>query len=168
MKQLEPTIKKIGENTFAITPFSAFRAANLTGELASTLAPLAGAFAPLLGSAFDNGGDQDSGKGLMDIDAGEAAKAISSCAGLSGDKLELLTKKLLLGGHIAVEFEEDGKRKREKLDADIANELFCGEVQDMFVLCFHVIQLNFNGFFKRLALQSGGEASATSQARPIL
>ena len=168
MRQLEPTIKKVGENTFAITPFSAFRAANLTGELASTLAPLAGAFAPLLGQALNNGGDANSGEGLMDIDAGEAAKAISNCSGLSGDKLELLAKKLLLGGHIVAEFEEDGERKKEKLDSDLANELFCGEVQDMFVLCFYVIQLNFNGFFKRLATQSGKEESATSQQRPIL
>ena len=173
MRQLEPTIKKVGENTFAITPFSAFRAANLTGELASTLAPLAGAFAPLIGQSLNDGGEGNSGKsltdkGLMDMDAGEAAKAISQCSGLSGDKLELLTKKLLLGGHIVAEFEEDGERKKEKLDADLANELFCGEVQDMFVLCFHVIQLNFNGFFKRLATQSGEEESATNQPRPML
>ena len=167
MRQLEPTIKKVGENTFAITPFSAFRAANLTGELASTLAPLAGAFAPLLGQAMNSNGESDSG-GLMDIDAGEAAKAISNCSGLSGDKLELLAKKLLLGGHIVAEFEEDGRTKKEKLDIDLANELFCGEVQDMFVLCFHVIQLNFNGFFKRLATQSGEEESATKQPRQML
>jgi hypothetical protein len=43
---------------------------------------------------------------------------------------------------------------------DIVNEIFCGDVQDMFILAFYVIRLNFNGFFKRLAGPSGkaGEA----------
>ena len=147
MKQMEPTVAKVGDNKFYITPFPAFKAANLTGELASTLAPLLGVLTPLVNDESD---------GLMNMDVSVAAQAMAGCSALSGDKLEILMRKLLLGGHIVVEIEnENGEIEPERLDMDIANELFCGEVQDMFILCFHVIKLNFNGFFKRLANPSG-------------
>lgn len=150
LKQVEPTVEKVGGNKFYITPFSAFKAANLTGELASVLAPLLSAFAPLV-----NDGN------LMDVDAGKAAEAMANCTAINGDKLEKLTKKLLLGGHITVELtNEEGETEGERLNEDLANEIFCGDVQDMFVLCFHVIQLNFNGFFKKFAALSGKEGSA--------
>jgi len=149
MKQLEPTKVNVGEMKFYITPFPAFKAANLTGELASVLAPLLGAFATLVGS-------DDEESSLMDIDAGKAAEAISGCTAISGDKLELLMQKLLIGGNIVVEApNEEGEIEPQRLDMDLANELFCGEVQNMFVLCFHVIKLNFNGFFKKFAILSG-------------
>ena len=35
------------------------------------------------------------------------------------------------------------------------DELFCGEVEDMFVLMWYVIQVNFSGFFKKLAARFG-------------
>ena len=167
LKQLEPTFETIGENTFAITPFPAFKAANLTGELASVLAPLMGALAPLASGVKvgENGTDAS----LLDIDASKAAEALSNCAGISGDKLETLMKKLLIGGNISVEYEnEGGERVKERLNADLANELFCGDVQDMFLLCWYVIRLNFNGFFKRLAARSGTAKSTEPTARPIL
>ncbi len=153
LKQMEPTKEKVGGYNFYIKPFAAFKAANLTGELASVLAPLLGALAPLVS-------DQKEGS-LMDIDAAQAAEALSNCTNISGDKMEKLMQKLLLGGHIVVELpDEEGETKAERLDMDIANEIFCGEVQDMFILCFHVIKLNFNGFFKKIAGLSGKVGSA--------
>ena len=153
LKQMEPTKETVGGYNFYIKPFAAFKAANLTGELASVLAPLLGALAPLVS-------DQKEGS-LMDVDAAQAAEALSNCTNISGDKMEKLMQKLLLGGHIVVELpDEEGKTKAERLDMDIANEIFCGEVQDMFILCFHVIKLNFNGFFKKIAGLSGKAGSA--------
>lgn len=153
LKQMEPTKETVGGYNFYIKPFAAFKAANLTGELASVLAPLLGALAPLVS-------DQKEGS-LMDIDAAQAAEALSNCTNISGDKMEKLMQKLLLGGHIVVELpDEEGEFKPERLDMDIANEIFCGEVQDMFILCFHVIKLNFNGFFKKIAGLSGKAGSA--------
>lgn len=161
MKQLEPVMEMVGGTNFYITKFPAFKAANLTGELASVLAPLLGALVPLVGSSDD---------GLMDIDAGKAAEAISGCSAISGDKLEKLMQKLLLGGHIVVEVQNDNYEiEPQRLDMDLANEIFCGEVQDMFILCFHVIKLNFNGFFKKFAGLSGKEGPAKEKApRKIL
>ncbi len=153
LKQMEPTMETVGGYNFYIRPFAAFKAANLTGELASVLAPLFGALAPLVS-------DQKEGS-LMDVDAAQAAEALSNCTNISGDKMEKLMQKLLLGGHIVVELpDEEGKTKAERLDMDIANEIFCGEVQDMFILCFHVIKLNFNGFFKKIVGLSGKAGSA--------
>lgn len=159
LKQMEPTAEEVGGIKFYITPFPAFKAANLTGELASVLAPLLGALAPLVESA----GDAGSGS-LMDVDARKAAEAMANCTALDGDRLEKLARKLLTGGNIAFEEEdENGNREPRRLDTDLANELFCGEVQDMFVLCFHVIKLNFNGFFKKLATQFGKEKSGVAK-----
>lgn len=156
LKQMEPTKETVGGYNFYIKPFAAFKAANLTGELASVLAPLLGALAPLVS-------DQKEGS-LMDVDAAQAAEALSNCTNISGDKMEKLMQKLLLGGHIVVELpDEEGEFKPERLDMDIANEIFCGEVQDMFILCFHVIKLNFNGFFKKIAGLSGKAGSAISK-----
>lgn len=153
LKQMEPTKETVGGYNFYIKPFAAFKAANLTGELASVLAPLLGALAPLVS-------DQKEGS-LMDVDAAQAAEALSNCTNISGDKMEKLMQKLLLGGHIVVELpDEEGEFKPERLDMDIANEIFCGKVQDMFILCFHVIKLNFNGFFKKIAGLSGKAGSA--------
>ena len=153
LKQMEPIKETVGGYNFYIKPFAAFKAANLTGELASVLAPLLGALAPLVS-------DQKEGS-LMDVDAAQAAEALSNCTNISGDKMEKLMQKLLLGGHIVVELpDEEGEFKPERLDMDIANEIFCGEVQDMFILCFHVIKLNFNGFFNKIVGLSGNAGSA--------
>ena len=157
MKQMEPMMVKVGDYKFFITPFAAFKAANLTGELASVLAPLLGVLAPLVN---EDGGD------LMDIDARVAADALSGCTAINGDKMELLMKKLLLGGHIVAEVpDENGDIEGCRLDMDLANELFCGEVQDMFVLCFHVIKLNFKGFFKKLG-NPFGKAEPVEEKTP--
>lgn len=142
LKQVEPNMETIGENKFYITPFPAFKAANITGELASVLTPLLGSLAPLVGD----------GDGLFDMDVSKAATVLSNSVGFDGAKIENLMKKLLLGGHIVVEIEdENGSKDHVRLDMDTANEIFCGDVQDMFILCFYVIRLNFNGFFKRFA-----------------
>ena len=158
LRQTEPTVVKVGEREFYITPFPAFKAANLTGELASVLAPLFGIIAPFLEDGENEEGIKKDTLG--DVDAGEVAKAMSGCTAISGDKLELLMRKLLLGGNVVVTAEDDtGGVKAQRLNLDLANELFCGDVQDMFVLCFHVIRLNFGGFFRRLAARSGAAKS---------
>lgn len=159
LRQMESKKVKIGENNFFIKPFPAFKAANLTGELASVLSPLLGAMAPLVGD-----GD------LAEMDMNKAAEALAGSVMIDGDRLEVLMKKLLLGGNIVIQYEDDnGEEQQEKLDKDLADEVFCGNVQDMFVLCVHVIKLNFNGFFEKLATLSGkAEQVATKIPRQIL
>lgn len=168
LKQMEPVVKEVGEYKFYISPFPALKAANMTGELSSLMLPLFGSLAPLI---KDEGREkkEDSEKkenGLMDIDAGEAAAAIASGVSINGDTMEKLIKKFLLGGHIAVELEnDDGETEGYVLDMDLLNEIFCGEVQDMFVLCFYVLQINSSGFFKKLAGLSGRAGSVLEMAQ---
>jgi hypothetical protein len=149
--------KEIGGNTYHIRPFAAFTAANISGELAAVITPLLASIAPAVA-----GGEEDAS--LLDIDTEQAAPALSAAfSALSGDKVESLLKKLLTKhGNISVE--TDGELKQ--LDDNLVNELFCGEVQDVFVLAFEVVKVNFGGFFKKLGSLSGnligGLPSATT------
>lgn len=176
LKQLEPKKETIGGLNFYIRPFPAMVAANLTGDLASLLTPVLTALMPLVGNS-DNESDGEDGD-LMDIDVNDAAASISkSMEGFSGSKVESMMKKLLIAHkNVVVELPvmdeddvETGEYSQEILDMDIVNEIFCGDVQNMFILAFYVIRLNFNGFFKRLAGPSGkaGEAIA-KKMRKIL
>lgn len=157
LKQLEPTIVTIGEVKFYICPFPAMKAANISGELTTVLSPLLGALTPILDKINDSDDDSDnSEKSFLDENAGEVLGSVMTNVSIKGDDVERLMKKLLLGGHISVEYEsDDGNTESEKLTADLLNELFCGNVQDMYVLCWHVIKTNFGGFFKKLSALSG-------------
>lgn len=161
LKQVTPTKVNVGDMEFYIRPFPAFKAANITGELASVLAPLLGVLVPLVPESGKKGEleEQDGGgeeKDFLDVDAGKAAEAMANCPAIDGAQIENLMKKLLLGGHIAVELEdEDGNVEEHRLTQDLANEIFCGSTQSMFVLCYYVIRLNFRGFFSKLPTLSG-------------
>lgn len=91
MKQLDFREKKIGDNTFYIRPLPAFKAANISGEVASVLMPVIGTLAPLITSE----------KGAEDMSLEDAAPMISNTfSALSGAKVEGLLKKLSLTARI--------------------------------------------------------------------
>ena len=92
-------------------------------------------------------------------DAGPAISAAFSS--LSGDKIEAILKHLLIAGkNISVEV--PGERV-QILTEDLANEVFCEDVQDMFILAFEVIRTNYNGFFKKLGGRFGPVVEALKQ-----
>ena len=169
MKQMEVTEKTIGESTFYLKPFPAFVAVNISGELAAILTPMIGGIASLVGV---KGGDEATGTeekpgGIMDVDIDDALPALSKAfSNLSGDKFEKLMKKLLIDHkNISVECEAtDGNTKL--LTYDLANEVFCGDVQDMYILCFEVIRLNFAGFFSKLGVQFGSLKALLQKETP--
>ena len=142
MKQLESRRVTIGENTFYIRPLPAFKAANMSGELASLVLPILTGLAPLAGAAGED-------TSLLDIDFDKAAPTISQAfTSLSGDKLEAVLKHLLISGkNISIEMPGE---KAQLLTEDLANEVFCEDVQEMFMLAFEVVRSNYNGFFKKL------------------
>jgi hypothetical protein len=127
---------------FHIRPFPAFVSANLSGELMSLLVPAIGSMLP----ALSGGVDTD----LLDIDAEVAAPALAKgLSGINGDRIESMLKKLLvIHRNISVELENDSKL--QLLTEDLANEVFCGDAQEMFVLAVDVIKVNFSGFFTKL------------------
>ena len=158
LKQLTPTSVYVGGIKYHIRPFPAFKAANISGELANMLLPFFGAVA----GAIDT---NEEGKdiSLTDIDVGTAVEAISRTVSLNGGDVEGMMRKLLLGGHISVRDISDDSGQvvdTQPLTEDLANELFCGELQDMYKLCYEVIKVNFNGFFMKLAALSGKVGSA--------
>lgn len=155
MKQLESREVTIGENKFYIRPIPAFKAANISGELANLVMPILSGLAPLAGFVGD-------GKDLFDIDIEQAAPTLSGAfTSLSGDKLERVLRLLLIsGGNISVEM--PGERA-QPLSEDLANEIFCEDVQEMFILAFEVVRSNYNGFFKKLAARFGKATSALTQ-----
>jgi hypothetical protein len=130
--------------------------AEMTGDLATMLTPVLAALLPLVGNSE---GEDDSESGIMDIDVNDAAGAISKAmVGFSGKKVAEMMKKLLITNkNIVIEITDSdtGDVTQDYLDMDTVNEIFCGEVQDMFILAFYVIRLNFKGFFKKLAGQYG-------------
>ena len=162
LKQTEPRKVTIDGREYWITPFPAFQAANISGELSGVIAPLFAALVPII-KTMKNGLDTD----LKDINLAEAATALSKAA-VSGDQVESTMRKLLLGGHIATKLEDDnGRLQAVRLDEDIVNELFCGDILTMFMLCYQVIATNFNGFFKKLASQSGQVSEEEVPVRTI-
>lgn len=153
MKLMEPRSVIVGENTYYIRPIPAMKAANMSAELAALAAPLLAGLAPIMAMA-DGKKEDGSSKGLFDIEVTDAAPAIGEAfSSLSGDKLELLLRHLLItGGNISVEI--PGQRV-QPLSEDLLNEIFCMDVQDMFILAFEVIRTNYNGFFEKLGGRFG-------------
>lgn len=162
MKQFTPVVKTIGNNRFYIRPFPAFIAAKMTGDLAGVAAPLLAAIAPLV---VKKTGD---GKKTLDADISEVAPAMSGAfSGFSGEKLEHLSTELLVAhGNISVSPGGDDSQNTQ-LTMDLANDLFCGEIDEMFMLMYEVIKVNFSGFFKKLAAQYGPGGEAQAKTGPI-
>ena len=161
LRQVETKEVTVGDRKLYLKPYPAFKAINLVGELTSTLVPLISAVMPLI--TEDDG--KENKKSLMDADATVAASAMMNASeSVSGDKMEKLMKKLLIENKNVIFIDEDDKGNEYQciLDKDNADEMFCGEVQDMFILAFEVIRNNFSGFFKKIATQFGNPKLASA------
>jgi hypothetical protein len=154
MKQFDVKAERtLNGNRFYIRPLPAFVSANLSGEISSLIMPIIASVAPAASKAVekDNAGIFDT-----DISAQDLANGFSS---ISGDRVEGLLKKLLVK-HKNVSVEREGESEAQHLTEDLANELFCGDAQDMFILAFDVIKVNFSGFFGKIIGLSGGPLGA--------
>ena len=154
MKTFEVKERQLGGNMFYLRPIPAFKAANISGELFAAVLPALASLAPMVG--MEKGG-------LLDIDSEAAASALAKGAsGIGGDKLELLLKMLLVQNR-NISFEPIGASKSgqpQLLTEDLANDIFCGDIQDMFILAFDVIKSNYGGFFGKLDSLFGSHISA--------
>ena len=165
LKQLAPISVYVGGIKYMIRPFPAFKAANISGELANLLLPLFGAVIGMVDTEKPDdkgenkeGNDKNDGFSLDDIDVGTAVEAITKCVNINGVDIESMMRKLLLGGHIVVcDIPDDSGNivQAQVLTEDAVNEIFCANLQNMYKLCYEVIKVNFNGFFEKLAVQSG-------------
>jgi hypothetical protein len=151
MKQFDVKAEKeLGGNKFYIRPFPAMKAAGISADVSAFILPIIGAVAPLVGDTLKSS-EVDLGK----VDSEAAARTLANALpDVSGDRVESLLKKLLTK-HQNIAVEVDGG-DAEKLNEDLANEIFCGEVQNMFILAVEVIKVNYSGFFKNLGDRFGG------------
>ena len=157
-KMMNPTEQKIGENTFYIYPLPAFTAANLSADVVSLLAPLVGGIAGALAAGSKDDGTGEN-KSLMDMDVSEAAPHIARAFSLlSADKTEQLLRNLLTNKNVGVK--QEGSPDADYLTEDKCNEIFCGNVQNMFILAFHVIKVNYGDFFESIGSRSGSVKTA--------
>lgn len=163
-RMIQPTKRDIGKFTFYIYPLPAFTAANLSTEVVSLLSPLAGSIAGAFKTSGDSSSKDDSAekKSLMDMDINEAAPYIAGAfSHLSADKVEKLIRALLLGGNVAVCEAESSDA--EYLTEDKCNEVFRGNVQNMFVLAFYVLRENYGDFFVNIGSRSGDAIEAVKK-----
>ena len=184
MKRMETTEKTIGENTFYIRPFAAFTATNISIELSAILSPMLGSMGALVGgidmnnamrtanTGLDNGDGtvEEEGGSISDIMNMDMEKLLPAIAGafgsLSGDKLERLMRRLLVDYQNVSVQGMDTEGRVVILNKDLADEIFCGDIQDMFILCIEVIKVNFSGFFRKLGVQFGRQLRAMAAANP--
>lgn len=146
LNMMNPVETPVGGNMFYIYPFPAFRAANISGDVAALITPMLSSVAAAFGTVKD--------KNIMDMDVGDVAPHIAGAfSSLSGDKVEKLLRELLLSGNIGVR--SGGGMEAKLLTEDLSNEVFCGNIQDMFILSYHVIKVNFKGFFEKFGNLSG-------------
>lgn len=147
-KQMKVTEKAIGQNMYYIRPFGAFEAAAVGTDLAKLAGPLLSGISPMFGGS----GDVD----IMGSDVGAAADALGAAlATLDSKEFVRLMKELLTDSkNITVECEETNNQAKV-LTYELANEIFCTDLQDMLVLCVEVIKVNYNGFFSKLGDQFG-------------
>lgn len=159
MKQQDVTMKKIGDTKFYITPFPAFVAARISGELSQVLAPMLGSLAPLLGG--DDAGNI-SADSIMNLDMDTILPALADALGkLDGDQFEHLAKSLLVDHKNIAYDTEDGET--ERLTYDAANEIFCADIMDMIMLGVEVVRINYGNFFAKLAGQFGSLPDTTAK-----
>lgn len=160
MKQLEPKRVVIGDVAFAIYPFGAIYAANLSGELGKFLGPLAAGALPLIGSGND----------VMEMDLKDAVPLVAGAFNtLDGDRVEMLLKKLLTDrGNISCQYRDEttGKAVQEVLTEDLADAIFCQDIYGMYRLAAEVINVNFSGFFRKLLGQFGNLEKITGIMEP--
>ena len=148
MKTFEVTQKTIGENRFFIRPFPAFKSAFISGEVFSFLSPIATGLIPAAMKAL-NSGDEN----VFDTDITSTVVALSSgLSGVNGDKVEGLLKRLLIQ-YKTISVDVDGETIL--LTEEVADQVFCGNVQDMYILAFEVIKVNFPGIFTKFSDQFG-------------
>lgn len=159
-KMIRPTEKTIGKYTFYIYPLPAFEAAALSTEVAGLFAPLFGGIAEAFQDSTN--GSTEEKKSFMDMDISKAAPYIANAfSSLSSAKVEHLIRCLLLDNHVAVC--EAEVSEAEYLTEDKCNEVFRGNVQNMFVLAFYVLMENYGDFFGNIGSQSGSAVESLKQ-----
>lgn len=158
LKRTEKTKITIGDYDFYVSKFGAFKSANLSGELVRLFTPIIASIAPVALKML--GGDNSQNILDTELDSGleRVAPALAGAFNnLSGKQVEEMMQKLLIEERNIGFVEKDcmDPNKVKVMEWEDADELFCGDIQDMYMLAIKVIQLNYKGFFTKLAAPYG-------------
>ena len=153
MKMREPTKVTIGDYNFYIHPFGAMKSANISGELVGFISPIIGALVALVGG---DTADMDS---VFDMNIEDAAPVIiKAFSTINGETVEkLLTTLIIANKNIAFDTDED--QKVEWLDKFNVDDLFVGDIQNMYLLAWEVIKVNYKGFFSKISDLFGSQGN---------
>lgn len=153
MKRTDNKKVTLGGYNFYIHPFGAMRAANISGELVGFASPLIAALVSLLGDNDEN----ESVSSVLEMDISEAARyVVPAFNGIKGDTVEKLLR-LLLIKYQNIAFDTDEDKVTSWLDENDLDMIFVGQLQNMYMLAWEVIKVNFGGFFDLLSSQSGNQ-----------
>ena len=156
LKRTEKTKITIGDYDFYVSKFAAFTSANLSGELIRLFTPVIASVAPTAIKLL--GGDDEDSQNVLDTELDDLAPALAGAFNhLTGNQLELIMRKLLVNEKNISFAEKDcmDPNQLKIMTSDDADEIFCGDIQDMYELAIKVIKLNYNGFFTKLAARYG-------------
>ena len=161
-KQLEPMYVTYEDVNYAIYPFPAMDAVEISGDLSRFLGPIVLGLAPLFAGGASGETSEDLGTAAL-----QNALAMSNdqlipilqgaMTSLDGKTMRSLIKKLLLDHENVVceMVNDDGRTVQRKLTASIMDELFIGSLDVMLRLVIDVMRLNYAGFFTKLLSQYG-------------
>lgn len=164
MTIMEPTEVTIGEHTFYILKYPALKAANVLGKLNTVFSPLASGIVPLIGMIPSK--DSSNKNSIFDMDISKALPIITNAlTSLDGNTLQEVIELLVLKhNNVSVELtDNNGDTLPKKLNRDTLDDIFCGELQDLFFLAYKVIEINYKNFFGNLLTQFGARKKAGTQ-----
>lgn len=139
--------KKIGENTFYVRPLPPLTALRLYGDLQKTLT------ASLRGGLTTKGESDSITETLLNSDINIGNIIAQLGANFNGEVLTQFTERLLDKDYVSVK--PKGETEAVVLDEQMVNELFTGNILEMFKLEFFVIEVNFGDFFDLIPNLSG-------------
>ena len=149
LKRTEVRIEGI---SFFIAPFPVFVAARISAMLSKVLSPVLGGIISLLG---DDEGEMEGSAGTSFSEAkGAIPTFVDAMNGLNPLEFERLLRELLINSRNITfrdsEHPEGAFLTEEELDA-----MFAGNSQNLYILAYHVLKENFQGFFGKLKNLSG-------------
>lgn len=170
-KSLEPTYVTYEDVTYAIYPFPAMTAVEVSGDLASFLGPIFSALIPLFSGASGQTQDELGASALGNLSKMNNEQVVpmikDALTGVDGKTVRAMMTKLLIAyDNITCEYEDPdrGVLVQKKLTAGLLDELFIGNLDSMLLLAIDVVKVNFAGFFEKLLNRSGSrQAGLTSR-----
>lgn len=157
MRKTEVTISGI---SFFVAPFPVFTAARITASLSKVLSPVLGGLLAILGGEDDEEDSAAEDTDISSVSRSDVAAAmpafVEAFNGLNPLEFERLMRELLINSR-NIAWKSDESPDAEILTEEVLDALFAGNVQDMYILAFHVLKCNFGGFFEKFKNLSGNQ-----------